>query len=48
MHDPVILGSPVKGEDLQICSKKRTNLDDPRPVKYRKMAGYNDFVRNQV
>lgn len=22
--------------------------DDPRPAKYRKMEGYNDYVRNMV
>lgn len=45
----LLLGEAVEAEDIP-TKKQDTEefLDDPRPQKYRNMAGYNDFVRNQV
>ncbi|XP_074643803.1 uncharacterized protein LOC141915295 isoform X2 [Tubulanus polymorphus] len=51
-HKPksVYTGSPVKAGDLPLSkSKKReVSMEDPRPVKYRKSAGYEDYVRGIV
>lgn len=41
-----MVGSPVKMEN--IGGKQKANMDDPRPLKYRAMPGYNSFVQNQV
>ena len=42
-------GSPVKAEDIKITNKpKASSMYDPRPAKYRKMAGYPDFVTIRV
>ena len=38
----------MKSERLNVPSRSRTNLDDPRPPQFRNMEGYTDFVRNQV
>ncbi|XP_078331975.1 uncharacterized protein LOC144625336 isoform X3 [Crassostrea virginica] len=43
-------GKPIKAEDLP--SKRKLNkdelLEDPRPAKYRRNEGYNDFVRSAL
>ncbi|XP_056005483.1 uncharacterized protein LOC125659233 [Ostrea edulis] len=46
-HRPKALfkGSPVKVEDMK-TSRSNICFDDPRPLKYRCMEGYNDHVRN--
>ena len=42
-------GSPVKAENVSSERKHLESiLEDPRPPKYRNMAGYNDKVRNSV
>lgn len=37
-------GSPMKVEDIPV--KRKCQLIDPRPEKFRKLEGYNDYVRN--
>lgn len=38
----------MKAEHLPRKRKTTVNLDDPRPLKYRCMPGYNDFVYNRI
>ncbi|ESO96052.1 hypothetical protein LOTGIDRAFT_160037 [Lottia gigantea] len=52
--DPIVIpfwpdSSPIKAQNLNVKnSKRRVSLDDPRPVKYIRMEGYEDHVRNLV
>lgn len=38
----------MKVQHIPSKRKSTVNLADPRPLKFRKLAGYNDFVRNNV
>lgn len=47
MYDLYLLGVPVDAENIP--SRKRLSdesLEDPRPAKFRKVPGYQDYVRS--
>ncbi|XP_014678633.1 PREDICTED: uncharacterized protein LOC106818437 [Priapulus caudatus] len=40
--------SPVKAVDLPVQKKRKIDMEDPIPAKYRKCSGYEDRVRSVV